>query len=627
MTGITLFPDNPVIRVMLVMIFVLFAFGAWQWSRSYRRLGTEIKVARDLVTRKNLLLDPKSIDVSLGVSGNWLAGRLVKLMVGQNGLAFARPSDTLEPVLDEVNRITAAARSVPNLLLLSGLIGTVVGLMFTLGSLGPQIQQSINAGAPEAVARSLGLTLHEMSAAFAGTLWGVGLSFVLQGLNALSAARAGQLSGALDAVSLHYAPMVYPAGSEKQLQSLQDLVNRSEEFLAQTQQAIARTSADFSQVLLDAGKAIQGSLQSLQATSKDVGEALKVASADVKLSSDRLNTAVESMQRHREDYRNIYTQFNEMFKQSMTALSAHSEQELREIRELQSAFGHTGAQIVQEIFRTGERLNQVSTDLAASKAAYLAGTDTVAVNLKQGFDTLHQRLDGTLSHYTSEVNAVAAHLTGLGEQVRASSAASGALERTLRAKDGAELTRARDQAQRDAQLTGSITALSEQLRLLVPVVEALRGMEGWETQLLTAVDGLAQATTAGHAQQEQGWRALGEHLGNQHHQLRQESGELAQQVKQANTFLLGMLDQLSAITDQTPAREALAAQAAEAAARSQAAVEEIRTLLTVLPAQLGVGDLLRTQAALQGTLDRLTAALADGPARPVAEARVDGPAA
>ncbi len=623
MTTITLFPGNPVIRVMLVMIIALFAFGLWQWYRNYRRLGQEIKAAQDLKARKNLLLDADTIGLSLGPASNWLAGRLIKLMVAQNGLAFARPADTLDPVLDEVQRINASARAVPNLLLLFGLIGTVVGLMFTLGSLGPQIQESINTGAPAAVARSLGQTLHEMSAAFAGTLWGVGLAFVLQALNALAATRAGQLSGALDELSLHYAPMVYPAGSEKQLQSLQDLVRRSEEFLSETQQAIAQTSADFSKVLLDAGQAIQGSLVTLQSTSKDISEALKVASSDVKLSSERLNTAVESMQRHRQDYRSIYTQFNEMFERSMRKLSDHSDSELREIRELQSAFGHTGAQIVQEIFRTGEQLNRVSTDLAASQAAYIAGTETVGTSLKQGFDTLHERLDGTLSRYTSEVNMVSAHLTGLGDSLQASSSATATLERTLRAKDAAELTRARDQAQREGQLTSSVVNLNEQLHLLVPLIQSLKDPGPWEGQLLGAVEALVKTSATGQSQQEQGWRALGEHLGSQNEQLRKESGALHREMQQANTLLLGVLDQLSSITDQAPAQQAQAAQATEAALRGQAAAEEIRALLTQLPSQLGTDSLLRAQDSLQVTLDRLSQALegAMGPAM------VDGPAA
>ncbi|WP_221091517.1 hypothetical protein [Deinococcus aquaedulcis] len=605
------------------MIIALFAFGLWQWYRNYRRLGQEIKAAQDLKARKNLLLDADTIGLSLGPASNWLAGRLIKLMVAQNGLAFARPADTLDPVLDEVQRINASARAVPNLLLLFGLIGTVVGLMFTLGSLGPQIQESINTGAPAAVARSLGQTLHEMSAAFAGTLWGVGLAFVLQALNALAATRAGQLSGALDELSLHYAPMVYPAGSEKQLQSLQDLVRRSEEFLSETQQAIAQTSADFSKVLLDAGQAIQGSLVTLQSTSKDISEALKVASSDVKLSSERLNTAVESMQRHRQDYRSIYTQFNEMFERSMRKLSDHSDSELREIRELQSAFGHTGAQIVQEIFRTGEQLNRVSTDLAASQAAYIAGTETVGTSLKQGFDTLHERLDGTLSRYTSEVNMVSAHLTGLGDSLQASSSATATLERTLRAKDAAELTRARDQAQREGQLTSSVVNLNEQLHLLVPLIQSLKDPGPWEGQLLGAVEALVKTSATGQSQQEQGWRALGEHLGSQNEQLRKESGALHREMQQANTLLLGVLDQLSSITDQAPAQQAQAAQATEAALRGQAAAEEIRALLTQLPSQLGTDSLLRAQDSLQVTLDRLSQALegAMGPAM------VDGPAA
>ncbi|MPY67747.1 hypothetical protein F8S09_13835, partial [Deinococcus sp. SDU3-2] len=442
-----IFPDNGAIQGMLLGIAVLFGFGVWQWWKAHTRLSRELAAARRLLGSTALKLSVNSAKVLLGKDHASLPGRLITAMVNHNGLAFARPADALEPALDEVGRINAAARTVPNLLLLAGLVTTVVGLIYTLVSLGPQIKGAIEAANPAEVSQALGMTLQEMSAAFAGTFWGVALALVLQGLNAWSGIRAGQLSGELDAVSTQFAPLVYPAGTEKQLQSLQDLVSRTEEFLSQTHTAIVKTSEDFARVLTQAGSVIEASLKTLQSTSQEVAVALKTASGDVKVSSDRLNKAVETMQQHRQDYRNIYSQFNDMFTQSMAALREHSDSQLGEIRTLQANFDKSGAQIIERLLDVGSTLHSVGDQLAFSQGEYAGSTEMIAGTIRDGFVDLYSNIGSTLSRYTTEVNTVGQHFETLSKQLEGTAQASQHLQRALIAKDDAEVTRARDQQQ------------------------------------------------------------------------------------------------------------------------------------------------------------------------------------
>lgn len=482
-----LLPHTGLLWTLLLGILALFGLGVVQWARLHARLGREEAAARRVSGLQRPASDSATLSVMLGRDHATLAGTLMVQMVRHSGLAFARPGDVLEPLIDQVRQDSVANRALPNLLLLFGLISTVVGLIGTLGQLGPSIQSAMSAGDPGQVAQNLGVTLREMSSAFAGTFWGVTTAFLLQVAQWFTAGRAQRLIRSLDDISLKYAPQLYPAGSEKQLESLQALMERSGTFLQETQEAIQRTSQEFSQVLTEAGTTINESLKTLQRTSQDISVALKQASGDVKLSSERLTSAVDALQQHKSDYRNIYTQFNEMFERSMTALGRHSDQQLGEIRAVHTEFGRTGADIVAEIFKVSEKLTQVTGDLAVSQNVMTSAAGEVYSSLRGGFDSLQSRLDETLKAYTTEVNVVGAAMDALRPDLKGSADAMTALDRTLRGKDDAERTRARDEDARDAALREQMTALTQTLAQVQGPLEqgvtALTAPPAWEADL------------------------------------------------------------------------------------------------------------------------------------------------
>lgn len=544
-----LLPHTGPLWALLIGILALFGLGLWQWARLHARLGREEAAARRVSVLLRPATDESTLSVMLGRDHATLAGTLMVQMVRHSGLAFARPGDVLEPLVDQVRQDSVAHRALPNLLLLFGLISTVVGLIGTLGQLGPSIQNAMSAADPGQVAQNLGVTLREMSSAFAGTFWGVATAFLLQVAQIFTARRAQRLIRALDGISLKYAPQLYPAGSEKQLESLQALMERSGTYLKETQDAIQQTSQQFSQVLTEAGTTITESLKTLQRTSQDISVALKQASGDVKLSSERLTTAVDALQQHKNDYRNIYTQFNEMFERSMTALGRHSDQQLGEIRAVHTEFGRTGADIVAEIFKVSEKLTQVTGDLAVSQNVMTSAAGEVYSSLRGGFDTLQSRLDDTLKTYTTEVNVVGTAMDALRPELKGSAEAVTALERTLRGKDDAERTRARDQDARDAALREQINALTQILtqvqRPIEQGVTAMAAPPAWEADLRATLDAHRANLEALRAAVQEDLRSLGEALGPvQDAQVaaREQRAEHAETLRQLRDVLTQQLD-------------------------------------------------------------------------------------
>lgn len=608
MDGNIFWPGSGLIQALILALLLLFTFGLILSVRAMQTVGRERRAAQALKKRnaQGLILDSATVQVQLGAYKDTLAGRLLRSMIGQQGLAFARPSDSLDPILDGVSRILAPARTLPNLLLLLGLIGTVVGLALTLVSLGPQIQDAIRVGQPNAVAESLGKTLGEMSGAFAGTLWGVLSAFMLQGLNAWTGVQSEKLSGELDELALHFAPTIYPAGTEKQLASLQDLVIRSEQFLADTQQKMSETSDKFTAVLTDSGKIIQESLTTLQATSQTIATSLLKASGDVRQSSDQLGMAVKAIQGHREDFRNIYSQFNEMFERSMSALKTHSDGELQAIRDMQAEFGKTGAEIVKEIFGTSERFNQLSADIAQAESNYLGSAQAISNTIGEGFKRLNDQIGETLGRYTTEVGTVSSQLDGLGKEIQDAQAASRALTQMLKAKDDAERTRMKDQHQHDQMMLAANSRLTTSLEQLAPAVAELN-----PSHLLKEL-GEQQAQAA--ERQIGAVQAVREVLEVGHDRQLVVSSELGGRMQELALLLTGLLDQITQqvegvqtqVAGTTQLREAFGAHALVSQERAAALETRIGEASRLLGEQLQArhGTEEQQQAALHLALEQ-----------------------
>lgn len=601
-----------IVSVLLLLIGAGFIVGCVLWARSFKLIQRERAAAQALLKRRELTLASNTIMAALGKDGTTLGGQLLRDMLWQGGMAFARLSDVLEPILDRVQRLNAAARAIPNLLLLLGLIATVAGLIDTLSNLGPDIQGAITAGNPKEVANQLGRTITSMGSAFLGTLCGVLTTLILQFLNIFSAVHAGKLAGELDELGAQFAPQVYPASSEKQLESLQALVIRSEEFLSTTQQKIAETSETFAAVLGEAGRAIETSLKTLESTSSQVSGALLQASGDVKRSSDQLTNAAESIQRHREDFRNIYTSFNDMFNRSMEALKSHSDGELKEIRQLQGDFGKTGAAIVGEIFKTSEKIGALSDGLATNQHTYLTGVQKVETALVSGFERLDSQVGATFRRYTDEVQTVSLKLEGMTQQMGQGQDATLRLERTLRAKDDAERTRMNDQQQRDQATATQITALTASLGQLERVIaayqqqpEQLAQQAAEQTQLITQVLGASQQL---YDRLVSALQDVTGTLGAQHAL----SGQMRDQLREMGFVLTGLLDQTSALGNRLVDGSQQGAQL-DAVAQHTLSVKDA---VERLPAQLQVEELLRGSRDLQRTMTRMLGSLEGAPLPP-----------
>ena len=125
------------------------------------------------------------------------------------------------------------ARNAPNLLLLAGLFGTVIGLAGMVATLGPQIEGTLHTADPLTLTRNLGETLQHMQNAFACTLWGILASIVVAMWTRKLTARQSDLLAQLQEFGIReFAPCHLSAyANRREFDDLRILLRQSRAFL------------------------------------------------------------------------------------------------------------------------------------------------------------------------------------------------------------------------------------------------------------------------------------------------------------------------------------------------------------------------------------------------------------
>ncbi|UTA50118.1 hypothetical protein MSS93_10025 [Deinococcus radiodurans] len=108
----------------------------------------------------------------------------------------------------------SSARNIPNLLMLAGLLGTVMGLAGSIGTLVTPIRNAARATEPGELADALASTMSVMQGAFGASLWGILLSLGTGVAFALAARAQETFEDELNAfVHAELVPATFPAPS------------------------------------------------------------------------------------------------------------------------------------------------------------------------------------------------------------------------------------------------------------------------------------------------------------------------------------------------------------------------------------------------------------------------------
>ncbi|EYB66506.1 hypothetical protein DEIPH_ctg103orf0032 [Deinococcus phoenicis] len=214
----------------------------------------------------------------------------------------------------------STVRNIPNLLMLAGLLGTVLGLAGSIGTLVEPIRNAARATEPGQLASALGQTMSVMQGAFGASLWGILLSLGTGIAYALAARQQEAFQDELSAfVHAELVPAIFPRALTSQMermsrylrdagQSFQDIHKRLQEVagqletvlgqagdtLGQSLDGLARTSTQIETVFGNIDTSVQQLTQGLSRGVSDLVQAQEGAAASLRASSAEMERSLSA---------------------------------------------------------------------------------------------------------------------------------------------------------------------------------------------------------------------------------------------------------------------------------------------------------------------------------------------
>lgn len=245
----------------------------------------------------------------------------------------------------------------PNLCMLLGLVGTVLGLAFTIPELATQLRQATTSADPKLLGNSLGATLSNMQSAFYATLAGVtGALLVGFFTRHISHKQTGFLAELQDFVISELGPRVLPQNKEATVEDLAQALKDIRLTLRKVPAMMESAASAFGEALASSGLQMSETLQGLQGVSTQIQASLASAAGDVRGSAERLTEATSAiaaasggLQAYHQDLTASHRQMLELFAQSRSELELQISAQLSSISGFQEQVMRSTSEIVSRI--------------------------------------------------------------------------------------------------------------------------------------------------------------------------------------------------------------------------------------------------------------------------------------
>lgn len=279
-----------------------------------------------------------------------------------------------------------AIRTVPNLLMLTGLLGTVFGLAGAVGGLSSQIAQSINDGNIDALSKALVTTLGQMQGAFGATLWGI----LLSGITAVvlgntSSTRAKFAAELQDFVLIDLVPAVFPRSNAQQLEQQRKIAKRSQEGIQQLKNVLDKAVDGFETVLGRTGDRVQQSLEELGDASEKAIKAFDLVMTGVGELKDALKEGADNLATSQANSSRVFANAAEDLKQQLSG-------QAKQINSFQATFLEGSNKILERIDGVSVGLNQTVKIFRDESATQLNFGSKILDRLDVRFARLEQIL-------------------------------------------------------------------------------------------------------------------------------------------------------------------------------------------------------------------------------------------
>ena len=334
-----------------------------------------------------------------------LIRRVVVAVTRARTLATPDTQAATEAVIQVAESRLGLVRNVPNLLMLAGLLGTVLGLAGSLSTLAPQLAAAAQATAPTQLARSLGDTMTAMQGAFGCSLWGILLSLVTSMVFSLVSKRQEAFQDEVaQFVHSELIPAVFPRTLTSQMDRMSRHLRDVSSGFKEIHTQFTAVAGQFEAVMSKAGETLGQSLERLTETSSQVGEVFSGMDRTVKDLSQRLGEGVTQLAQAQEGAATS-------LRVNSREMQQHLEGQTRTVGKLQEQVTLDTQRLLQRIEGVSEALGRAGQKFEESGLSFRTEQSGQAARLDRHFETL----SGSLAK--SAESAVAANSAQLQEKL------------------------------------------------------------------------------------------------------------------------------------------------------------------------------------------------------------------
>jgi hypothetical protein len=366
-------------------------------------------------------------------------GRVLGMVYRHRRLATPNVASILAAVRAHEWTELERQRRTPNLLMLIGLAGTVLGLAAALA----RIDVTALAAGRTAL-DTFEAVLKQLPTAFLTTIWGIVGAVVFSGLLGRFEARASAFVSELERVaSAEWVPAMWPAGLPVQYEDLRKSMQSTHRVLNKTRKMMESMTVSFAETLTSTSDAMGKHVTDLTVVSSETREAFQQMSGEVARTvgaldrgSQEMRSAIERLQAFHGEMQNAYSRMDDLFREAQAEAKQQVMGTLDATRAQQTQFGEATDRTMTALNAVSRHLTALADRLDAQSERLEGVRDTMLAAVSDGFRQTGARFAGELGPAIQLLGAAAGKLEapvstfqGLVERTVVGSEATAALQR------------------------------------------------------------------------------------------------------------------------------------------------------------------------------------------------------
>ena len=344
--------DGVLIVILTWGIFFAAIIGLSRHAATLRATEAQLSQLQEIKEEKESRNFLES-DLAKAISGlpeNSFFHRYSGMMNRQAEFEDVDKRSLLEIAFERFHADLAMPRNAPNLCLLVGLSGTIIGLASVVRDLGPLILNAAGADSPQKMAEPLALSIGTLGTAFASTLNGITAAGLLAYIIAKAERRQNLLQSHIEEWGLNsLCPLVFPRSLQSQLSDMKGILRETSGLMIAIKKSLTEQIDEVAATLKTATGGMQAQIEKFDQTSKESADSLRQFGEQTKKAALVLGESVLKMNDLQTEVHATYTSLMQRHDLAEENFKSRVETLVSTVEKMQTGFNTNASAIVGQI--------------------------------------------------------------------------------------------------------------------------------------------------------------------------------------------------------------------------------------------------------------------------------------